>query len=62
MATYIVNTGPSKEVHRTAFVVSACNIPLISPANRIDTDEDWTVLYPLTYDGCKHCYASKHRK
>lgn len=62
MATYIVNTGPNKEVHRSAYVVSACNIALISKENRIDTDQDWTVLYPATYDGCKHCYTSKHRK
>lgn len=62
MATYIVNSGPEKEVHRTAHTVSACNITLISSSHRIDTDSDYTVLYPATYDGCKHCYAAKHRK
>lgn len=62
MATYIVNTGPEKEVHRTAYTKPACNIHLISPYNRLDTDADYTVLYPSIYDGCKHCYESKHRK
>lgn len=62
MARFIVNSGPQKEVHRTIYTKSECNIHLISPSNRIDTDEDYTVLYPLTYDGCKHCYPEKHRK
>jgi len=62
MAQYIVNTGPNKEVHRTAYTVPACQIASISPENRLDTDDDWTVLYPAVYDGCKHCYTSKHRK
>ncbi|ETT46294.1 hypothetical protein BSK49_18940 [Paenibacillus odorifer] len=62
MATYIVNSGPEKEVHRSAHTVSACNINLISSSHRIDTDADYTLLYPATYDGCKHCYAAKHRK
>lgn len=62
MATYIVNTGPNKEVHRTAYVVSSCRIPEIHPAHRVDTNEDYTVKYPLTYDGCKHCYKEKHTK
>lgn len=62
MATYIVNIGPNKEVHRTAHVVSACNIHLISSKHRVETNDDWTVLYPNIYDGCKHCYTSKHRK
>lgn len=62
MATYIVNTGPEKEVHRTVYTVSACNINLISPRNRLDTDTDYTVTQPAVYDGCKHCYEAKHRK
>ncbi len=62
MATYIVNTGSEKEVHRTAYVKASCNINLISPNNRLDTEADYTVLYPAEYDGCKHCYESKHRK
>lgn len=62
MATYIVNTGPEKEVHRTAHTISACNINLISSLNRLDTDTDYTVTQPNIYDGCKHCYEAKHRK
>lgn len=62
MAKFIVNTGPEKEVHRTAYTVPYCNINLISPQNRLDTDVDYTVLYPREYDGCKHCYAEKHWK
>lgn len=62
MATYIVNTGPNKEVHRTAHVVAACKISEISTSNRLDTNDDYTVLYPSIYDGCAHCYAEKHRK
>lgn len=62
MATYIVNTGPNKEVHRTAHVVAGCKISEISSSNRVDTNDDYTVLYPSTYDGCKHCYPEKHRK
>jgi hypothetical protein len=62
MAKYIVNTGPNKEVHRTAYVKPECKINLISSDHRLDTDTDFTVLYPLTYDGCKHCYKEKHRK
>lgn len=62
MATYIVNTGPEKEVHRTAHTVSSCKINLISSNHRLDTDSDYTVLYPSVYDGCGHCYASKHKK
>jgi hypothetical protein len=62
LAKFIVNTGPNKEVHRTAFTVTACKINLISSAHRLDTDTDYTILYPATYDGCKYCYTSKHRK
>lgn len=62
MATYIVNTGPNKEVHRTAYTVSSCKISDISPNHRLDTEVDYTVLYPSEYDGCKHCYSEKHRK
>lgn len=62
MSIYIVNTGPNKEVHRSVHVKVACNIHLIAANNRLDTDVDYTVLYPLEYDGCKHCYTEKHRK
>lgn len=62
MAKFIVNTGPEKEVHRTANTVAACKISEISNENRIDTDEDYTVKYPAVYDGCGHCYKEKHRK
>jgi len=62
MAKFIVNTGPNKEVHRTAYTIGACKISEISSSNRLDTDQDYTVLYPYTYDGCMHCYAEKHKK
>lgn len=62
MAKFIVNTGPKKEVHRTAHTKSACNINLISKSNRLDTDRDYTVVYPKEYDGCMHCYKEKHWK
>ncbi|MBD8521427.1 hypothetical protein MKY88_12795 [Lysinibacillus sp. FSL R7-0073] len=62
MATYIVNTGPNKEVHRTAFTVASCKISEISPSHRVDTDTDYTVAYPNEYDGCAYCYPEKHRK
>ena len=62
MATYIVNKGPNKEVHRTARVETRCKISEISTNHRLDTDTDYTVLYPNEYDGCAHCYAEKHRK
>ncbi|MGE7113932.1 hypothetical protein [Lysinibacillus sp. NPDC047702] len=62
MATYIVNTGPNKEVHRTAHVILSCKISEISSSNRLDTNDDFTVRYPSVYDGCKHCYAEKHWK
>lgn len=62
MAKFIVNTGPNKEVHRTLFTKPACKIQEISSSNRLDTDTDYTVLYPTIYDGCRHCYPEKHRK
>ncbi|NRG48460.1 hypothetical protein HRF87_27645 [Bacillus sp. CRN 9] len=62
MARFIVNTGPNKEVHRTAYTKTECRINQISFQNRLDTDIDYTVLYPNEYDGCKHCYPEKHRK
>ena len=62
MATYIVNTGPNKEVHRTAYTITACKIGEISSLHRLDTEIDYTELYPNEYDGCAHCYAEKHRK
>lgn len=62
MATYIVNTGSNKEVHRTAYTKSNCKISEISTAHRIDTDVDYTEVYPNEYDGCKHCYSEKHWK
>lgn len=62
MTTYIVNTGPNKEVHRDAYKVAQCRIGEISPSHRLDTNEDYTVTYPTVYDGCRYCYASKHRK
>lgn len=62
MARYIVNKGPNKEVHRTAFTKSECKISEIRPEHRLDTDSDYTVLYPEIYDGCGHCYSEKHRK
>lgn len=62
LAEYIVNTGSQKEVHRTAFTKSECNILAINPNNHLDTDDDYTVFYPLTYNGCKYCYPEKHRK
>lgn len=62
MAKYIVNTGSEKEVHRTTYQKLACNINLIKPENRLDTDTDYTVTQPKVYDGCKHCYDEKHRK
>lgn len=62
MATYIVNTGPNKEVHRNAYTVSQCKIGEISSSHRLDTNEDYTVTHSNEYDGCKHCYESKHRK
>lgn len=62
MSRFIVNTGPNKEVHRTAFTKTECKIYEISPQHRLDTDTDYTVLYPTVYDGCKHCYPEKHRK
>jgi hypothetical protein len=62
MAKFIVNTGPNKEVHRTAFTIAACKINEISSYHRLDTDSDYTVLSPATYDGCEHCYKEKHRK
>jgi hypothetical protein len=62
MARYIVNSGPHKEVHRTELTVVACRINEISRSHRIDTDSDYTVLYPAIYDGCKHCYKEKHWK
>lgn len=62
MAKFIVNTGPEKEVHRTAYTVSACKVSEISSKNRLDTDVDYTVIYPQQYDGCAHCYKEKHRK
>ncbi|MGD6894302.1 hypothetical protein [Bacillus infantis] len=62
MAKFIVNTGPNKEVHKTALIRLGCKINEISPQHRVDTDEDWTIRFPLTYDGCKHCYPEKHRK
>ncbi|WP_342508889.1 hypothetical protein [Sporosarcina sp. FSL K6-2383] len=62
MSIYIVNTGPNKEVHRSAHVETACNIHLIAPSHRLNTDTDYTVLYPKEYDGCEHCYTEKHWK
>lgn len=62
MAKFIVNKGPNKEVHRTIHTITGCNIHQIAPHNRVDTDEDYTVLFPIEYDGCKHCYTEKHRK
>jgi len=62
MAKFIVNSGPNKEVHRTAYKVAACRISEISSYHRLDTDQDYTVIYPATYDGCEHCYKEKHRK
>lgn len=62
MARFIVNTGPNKEVHRTAYTVPNCKINEISTSHRLDTDTDYTVLYPSTYDGCKYCYTEKHKK
>ncbi|MFJ5769141.1 hypothetical protein [Psychrobacillus sp. NPDC093180] len=62
MAKFIVNTGPNKEVHRTIYTLDACRINEIASGNRLDTDTDYTVLYPTIYDGCKYCYSEKHRK
>jgi len=62
MAKFIVNTGPNKEVHRTAHAMVECNIDLITASNRMDTDNDYTVLFPTEYDGCNHCYKEKHWK
>ncbi|MBO0588410.1 hypothetical protein [Sporosarcina sp. E16_8] len=62
MYKFIVNTGPNKEVHRTVDTIGECNINLISTNNRLDTDKDYTVLFPTEYDGCEHCYEEKHWK
>lgn len=62
MAKYIVNTGKNKEVHRTIYTIDECNIKDITSENRLDTDTDYTELYPEVYDGCKHCYDEKHWK
>lgn len=62
MATYVVNTGPNKEVHCTVHTKDDCKIDEISKAHRVDTDTDYTVVYPNEYDGCYHCYKEKYRK
>lgn len=62
MAKYIVNTGPDKEVHITARTVRACEISEITREHRLDTDQDYTEIYPNIYDGCEHCYPEKHWK
>lgn len=62
MAKYIINNN-TKEIHRSAYVVSNCRINEISWSHREDTDDDWRVaqLIKAGYNGCYWCYRSQDK-
>lgn len=59
VATFIVNTGNRKIVHRQDAIQPECKVNFIHPNNMEMTDEDYVELYPMIYKPCPHCYNDK---
>ncbi|HEY4567671.1 MAG TPA: hypothetical protein VIG60_10500 [Savagea sp.] len=57
MATYIVNTGNKKIVHRNDSIQPECRINFIHPNNMEMTDENYTETRPTVYQPCPHCFG-----